>query len=83
MDDLLLVYMTFFSLQQGIGPNNRRLLVKVVIRVTMYLPMAEFKPTSSVFPRPVCYPLGYSYQLSLNSANGTSSGLSLDISRRN
>ena len=38
-----------FNLPLGIGPNDRGPQFKVVIRATMYLPLPEFEPTSSVF----------------------------------
>ena len=48
-DDLLSMYLRFFNLQMGIGPNDRGLPLEVVIRLTMYLPVPGIEPTSSVF----------------------------------
>ena len=46
---ILSTSLRFFSLPLGIGPNHRGLPFQVVIRATMYVPVAGIEPTSSVF----------------------------------
>ena len=53
----------FFSLPLGIGPNDKGALFCMNIHATIYLPVCNIKPMSSIFLGECVEPLGHSGML--------------------